>query len=275
MALVGRSWDGWKYHSWVGSNLIGSAQQRVIISTRPNQGPVQNVQPGYVRQFEGQTDNVGNFRVEDVLPGDYRLYLTLTPPDRLAGNLIRQAEPIGELTLDLTVPELPSGVKFSPEPIDLGTLKPEMYGAAVIGDSAPDFKLKALDGSEVALSDLGGKVVVLNFWSAWNKRTEANLPVLDELYTAFKDNSRFVMLGISVDKLAKPAKDFVAEKKFAWRQIQLADGWENPLCKQYGVREVPVYVVIGPDGKIVDRSDFPQSLRKAIDQALAGSPDSR
>src|SRR5262249_5767221 len=163
----------------------------------------------------------GNLRVDNVLPGDYRLSLGLRPPDRLVGNNITESDYVGELIIDLTVPELPLGVKYSPDPLDLGILKPKMYGGAVIGDKAPDFKLKALDGSEITLADLQGKIVVLNFWSAWNQRNELRLPALEELYAAFKDNPRFVMLGISVDKLPKPAADYVAEKKFAWQQIQL------------------------------------------------------
>lgn len=250
-----------------------SAQQRVIISVPPNQRPVQNAQPGFSSQFDGSTDGAGNFRVDNVLPGDYRLYLVLRPPDRLVANNITSSEPVGELTFDFTVPELPAGTQYSPDPVDLGTLKPKMLGGALIGDKAPDFKLKALDGSEIALADLRGKIVVLNFWSAWDKRTESRLPALEELYAALKDNPRFVMLGISVDKLPKPAADFVAEKKFAWPQIQLPDGGDNPLCKLYGIRDIPAFIVIGPDGTIVDRSDFPQSLRKGIDEALARLPE--
>ena len=148
----------------------------MIISVPPNQRPVQNAQPGFSSQFDGSTDGAGNFRVDNVLPGDYRLYLVLRPPDRLVANNITSSEPVGELTFDFTVPELPAGIQYSPEPVDLGTLKPKMLGGALIGDKAPDFKLKACGGSEIALADLRGKIVVLNFWSAWDKRTESRLP---------------------------------------------------------------------------------------------------
>jgi peroxiredoxin len=254
-----------------GKQFDWTAQQRVIISSRP----AQNLPLGQGTHFDGATDNSGNFRVDDVLPGNYQLFLLLWPADRLVANNIESSEPVGELTFDFTVPELPDGVKYSAEPVDLGALKPKMFGGAVVGDMAPDFKLKALDGSEVTLAELHGKVVVLWFWSAWNQSMERRLPALNDLYSAQKDNSHFVLLGLSVDKLAKPAADYIAEKKFAWRQIQLPEGWENPLCKQYGIREVPAFIVIGSDGKIIERGDWPQSIQKAVDQALAGLSNDR
>lgn len=54
----------------------------------------------------------------------------------------------------------------------------------VIGSAAPAFELTLIDGSKVALADLKGQVVVLNFWATWCVPCRTELPTLDAYYAA-------------------------------------------------------------------------------------------
>ena len=51
-----------------------------------------------------------------------------------------------------------------------------------VGDVAPDFRLRLMDGSTVSMADLRGQVVVLNFWATWCVPCRAELPLLDSYY---------------------------------------------------------------------------------------------
>jgi cytochrome oxidase Cu insertion factor (SCO1/SenC/PrrC family) len=64
--------------------------------------------------------------------------------------------------------------------------------------SAPDLKLKALDGHEYSLSALKGKTVVLDFWATWCPPCEFQVPILNAVYDAWRDRGVMV-LGVSVD----------------------------------------------------------------------------
>ena len=51
-----------------------------------------------------------------------------------------------------------------------------------VGEAAPEFRLKLIDNSEVALTELRGRVVVLNFWATWCAPCKRELPLLDRYY---------------------------------------------------------------------------------------------
>ncbi len=67
------------------------------------------------------------------------------------------------------------------------------------GDPAPEFRLQALSGQYVSLSDLRGKVVMVHFWATWCPPCVEELPTLAKLYQEFIGRD-FVMLAVSVDE---------------------------------------------------------------------------
>ncbi len=63
---------------------------------------------------------------------------------------------------------------------------PAVAKAPVVGQPAPDFQVKLMDGSKVSLADLKGQVVVLNFWATWCVPCKRELPLLDSYYRVQK-----------------------------------------------------------------------------------------
>jgi len=89
-------------------------------------------------------------------------------------------------------------------------LNPMLFGQLKIGEPAPDFKYKTLDGKECALSDHKGKVVILDFFSSRWLTSRNNIVHLELIHRKFK-NKGVVVLGISKEKEIN-LKNFVNER---------------------------------------------------------------
>lgn len=63
----------------------------------------------------------------------------------------------------------------------------------VAGRPAPDFTLQSDDGQTITLSDLRGQVVVLNFWATWCPPCRAEMPALEEVYQARREDGLVVL----------------------------------------------------------------------------------
>jgi thiol-disulfide isomerase/thioredoxin len=80
------------------------------------------------------------------------------------------------------------------------------------GFSAPDFALEQLGGGRVTLSELRGQVVVVNLWASWCPPCRAEMPALDRVYRAYRDQG-LVVLGVNLTSQDDEATaiDFVEE----------------------------------------------------------------
>ena len=76
-----------------------------------------------------------------------------------------------------------------------------------IGALAPNFVLRGLDGEEVTLENLRGKLIFLNFWAPWCKPCEDEMPAMERLYDEFKDEE-FQMLAVAVGDEPEDVRNF-------------------------------------------------------------------
>lgn len=140
------------------------------------------------------------------------------------------------------------------------------------GDPAPAVVFETLDGDHVAVSQLRGKVVVLDFWATWCGPCQAALPSLKKLAKDHGDRS-FVLLSVSGDTNGARLRDFVVGHEMNWTQC-----WDGNADAQraFGVKAFPTYFVIDKAGRIrYTRSGWgrgaDRDLGREIDRALAQS----
>jgi len=114
-----------------------------------------------------------------------------------------------------------------------------------IGTLAPDFSLNAVDGREVSLSALRGKIVLLDFWASWCLPCRSAMPSIELLHRQFKD-SGIVVLGID-DEGVETQRAF--HEKFGYSFSSLLDPAQK-VKNLYKVGGIPTTVLIDGNGEI-------------------------
>jgi thiol-disulfide isomerase/thioredoxin len=126
------------------------------------------------------------------------------------------------------------------------------WAALGLNETAPDFTLHDLDNNPVKLSDLRGKVVVLDFWATWCYWCHRASPLIEE-FSAQMDPNRVAVYGVNV---MEREVDKEALRAFQMqRGIHFPTLLGNPaVTDAYKVAGLPSIFLIGPDGKLAYRA---------------------
>lgn len=124
-------------------------------------------------------------------------------------------------------------------------------GTGRAGSAAPDASGVALDGKPARLSDLRGKVVLVDFWATWCEPCKDSLPLYQRLVDA-RAKDGLVVVGISQDGPAADLAGFARTRGLTYAL------WRDPDMSAYrafGVYQLPAAFLIGRDGTILRRWD--------------------
>ena len=112
-----------------------------------------------------------------------------------------------------------------------------------------DFTLKDLHGKKVTLSELKGKIVMVNFWATWCPPCRKEMPDLDAIYTHFKDQG-LVILSITDEDMFKVGS-FIGQANYHPPVLLDTD---KKVAKMYHIDGIPKSFVYDREGKLVDES---------------------
>jgi peroxiredoxin len=119
----------------------------------------------------------------------------------------------------------------------------------LVGSPAPEIVLKDLQGRDVKLSDLRGKVVLVNFWATWCKPCKEEMPAMQASYDKLRDKG-FVVLA--VNELEDTAR--VAEHiRTHGHTFEVVMDHNNEVANMYGVVGLPASFLIDPQGIVRER----------------------
>jgi thiol-disulfide isomerase/thioredoxin len=142
--------------------------------------------------------------------------------------------------------------------------------ALSLATMAPAFTVTALDGTRFNLDEMGGRVVLIDFWATWCGPCNAELPHMKKIAKEFAGQP-LVIISVSWDSDATKWKDFINKNEMTWIQYRDAD---HSLSKAFGVDAIPHYFTIDSDGILTAEmlgsgSDVEGKLKKLIAKANA------
>lgn len=145
------------------------------------------------------------------------------------------------------------------------------------GSPSPTFEgYENFKGGTTSLADLKGKYVYVDVWATWCAPCKVEIPYLKELDEEFKDkNIAFVSMSIddakrhkdSWEKAHESWKKMVEEKELTGVQIMAPNGWQSDFVKAYKINGIPRFILIDPEGNVVD-PDAPRPSNPKLKEVL-------
>lgn len=127
----------------------------------------------------------------------------------------------------------------------------ELKKALEPGNPAKDIALPNPEGDTLRLSDLKGKVVLLDFWASWCGPCRRENPNVVNMYNKYKDEG-FTVFSVSLDSNAERWKAAIEQDGLIWPyHVSDLKKWGSSAAATYFVKSIPFTVLIDKEGKIV------------------------
>ncbi|MDX2252048.1 MAG: TlpA disulfide reductase family protein [Nitrospira sp.] len=119
--------------------------------------------------------------------------------------------------------------------------------AVRVGDEAPNFRLRDLDGNLTSLSQFRGKVVLLNFWATWCGPCRVEMPAMEQLYRTYS-RREFQILAVSTDPQGAAVTRPFQQK--TGLSFPILHDTEMQIGLTYGARSLPMTFMVDRQGVV-------------------------
>lgn len=141
------------------------------------------------------------------------------------------------------------------------------FRVTAIGAVAPAVEGATPEGGKIALSELRGRYVLVDFWASWCGPCRLENRNYAELYPRYRA-AGWEILAVSVDQDARSWRAAIAKDGATWKNISDLAGWKSPLAARYGVTALPASFLIDREGRIVAKDLRGKQLAELLAEKL-------
>ena len=142
---------------------------------------------------------------------------------------------------------------------------PQMLLLQLATNAPVELKVTAVDGSEIDLSKLRGKIVLLEFWATWCGPCLREAPTVSAAYKKFHERG-FEIIGISLDENKESLLNFTKARGITWPQYFDEN---KKVSQRFGIEGIPTMWLLNKQGMIANldaRTDLAGSVEKLLAQ---------
>ena len=223
-----------------------------------------------------------HYRAVNRVCGVFLILVGLAMMTGLYGSFSQMLQSAATATVTDTQQVPAETVMVTTEPTAAPTAEPTAEAgkqAEVMGpvrrSMAPDFTCYDDAGNAVALSDMRGKPVVVNFFASWCGPCKMEMPYFDECYAKYGDRVTFMMVNLCA---------FGNDTKENGKQMVESGGWTFPVyfdtdgeaATTYAIRAMPTTIFVSAEGELkgrhtgmMDRETLEKTVRAMIGEDLS------
>jgi len=139
--------------------------------------------------------------------------------------------------------------------------------STTVGAVAPEFSAPAPNGDVLALSDVKGKLTLIDFWAAWCKPCRVENPNIVSVYNKYHGKG-FNVIGVSLDTKAEQWKNAIEADGLPWNHISNLKGFQDSIAELYNVNAIPASFLIDENGVIVAKNLRGPALEEKVAELL-------
>jgi thiol-disulfide isomerase/thioredoxin len=183
--------------------------------------------------------------------------------ESIARSIVGRIEP-GDKFLDIKYARVPS---ISKDSTTLATLDDKTKKAREVekGTPSPTFNYENYLGGKTSLADLRGKYVYIDIWATWCSGCILEIPYLKKIEKDLhNENIEFASISIDREKDYERWRKMVADKELTGIQLIADKQWDSAFTRAYNITHLPRFIIIDPDGNIVEPNALLPSEPKLI-----------
>lgn len=138
-----------------------------------------------------------------------------------------------------------------------------------IGQVVPDITLNNVDGKQMKLSELRGKVVLLDFWASWCAPCRAELPNVVANYKKYNEKG-FEVFSVSLDRKKEDWVNAIAKDGLVWKyHVSDLMEWNTPLVQIYKIQGIPYTMLIDREGRLIRKDVRGEDLGLSLEEIFS------